>query len=212
VTEEELGRFLERIRADSIHSANTIIEEARRKVAQRIEESIKQGREDAFKQREDMLRDARTKSMALRNRVLSEARLKANAIRLNAVNRALESILHDVLEELIEWSKNDRIGYMELLKNLIIEGIETIREDVELILKEEDLKLNLDLTSLSREVADKIGVNVKVTFSKEKLDAAGGVVIRSVDGRIVVHNTFEAIIERFKRRLHSRILKMLLEK
>jgi vacuolar-type H+-ATPase subunit E/Vma4 len=212
VTEEGIERYLERIRADSIYNAKTIVEEARRKAAQRIEESIKQGREDALKQREDMLRDARTKSMALRNRVLSEARLKANAIRLNAVNRALESILHDVLEEFIEWSKSDRIGYMKLLKNLIIEGIETIREDVELILKEEDLKLNLDLTSLSREVADKIGVNVKVTFSKEKLDAAGGVVIRSVDGRIVVHNTFEAIIERFKRRLHSRILKMLLEK
>jgi len=209
--EVEIKRFLERIKVDAHHEAERIIENAKRSVVQHIEESVKQGREDALKERENMLKDVKSRSITFRNRILSEARLKANTIRLNAINRALEKLLHDVIEQLEKWSKRDRHRYTILLKKLIAEGVEIIREDVEVLLKEEDLKLNLDLSALSNEIARKTGINAKIKVSGERLNAAGGVIVRSIDGRIVVQNTFETIVERFRRKLYDKALKMLLE-
>ena len=153
---------------------------------------------------------ARRESAILRNRILSEARLKANTIRLEAVSKALDDIFKTMLEDFIEWSKTDRLGYTRLLRRLIIEGATVIGEDVEILVRKEDLDLDLDLESISKEFKERMGLDIKVMYGKEPLDASGGVVIKNISGKVVVHNTFKAIIERLRRRLYDRALKMLL--
>jgi len=203
-------KVLDRIKMDSAHMAEVIVENAEAKVKQLIDDSVKRGKEDAFKQREVKMSKARSESATLRNKILSEAKLKANAIRLEAVNKALDNIFKTILEDFIEWSKTDKLGYTQLLRRLIIEGTTVIGEDVEILVRKEDLDLDLDLESISKEIKEEMGLDIKVVYSKEPLNASGGVVVRNMRGRVVVHNTFEAIIERLRKKLYDRALKMLL--
>lgn len=209
MTEAEAERLLERIKTDLLREAEGIIENAKREVAQHKEEAARKGREDAFKRKEELLKDAKSRAATLRNKIISEAKLRASAVRLEAVNKALDDIFKLVSEKLVEWSKTDRDRYRELLEKFIMEGSLMVSEAV-VFVKKDDLDLGLDLDSLSKRIKDSLGVKVKLRYGDEPLKASGGVLIKSLDGKVIINNTFEALVERFKRRLYRHALELLL--
>ena len=61
---------------------------------------------------------------------------------------------------------------------------------------------------LEKEIANETGVETQLKLSKQKTEAVG-VIVRTVDGRVFVDNTFEAIFRRREREMRLKIARIL---
>ena len=76
------------------------------------------------------------------------------------------------------------------------------------MLNENDSSLPLKLNTLEKKIFDRTGVKTRLKISKQQIKAVG-VIVKTVDGRIFVDNTFEAILSRRERELRLKIARIL---
>jgi len=81
--------------------------------------------------------------------------------------------------------------------------------DLEVILNERDSNLPLDLDKLAEKIGEKTGKKINVTKSAKKIDAIGGAIIQTTDGKIVMNNTFEAMLNNSEREISFKITQIL---
>jgi len=179
---------------------------------------------DAKKLKETKLLDARKKGKAKRAAMMVEAEIQsrvdsvkrdANA-RLAArhkILKAKEALITEVLELAIEslTEKHKTKGYADMVDGLAIEGGSALAvEEVELILPDGQ-NPQLDLTKISREITKRTGIQTGVSMSKEKIRSAGGVMVKSKDGKKWVDNTFEDRRDRRMSEMRNLISSILFE-
>ena len=70
-------------------------------------------------------------------------------------------------------------------------------------------KLPLKLGTLAKAIEEKTGKEMDLKISKERIESIGGCIIRTYDGRIMIDNTFPAILKRRERKLRYEIVKIL---
>jgi vacuolar-type H+-ATPase subunit E/Vma4 len=80
---------------------------------------------------------------------------------------------------------------------------------LEILLNKRDSTLPLKLNVLTKKIAEKTEKKTQLRLSKQKIEALGGAVVKTANGRIVADNTFEAIIQRREKDLRFKIAKIL---
>ena len=200
-------KILVAIKTEAEEKAKKILEDARIRAEKILEKAEKEGRERALRDFEEARVKFEEEAKTVRARMLSDARIKANSIVLEAKNRILDEVFRALIERLRRWADENRDEYVRLIETLILRSsIEVGGGELEVLLSRNDVNISLDLETLSKRVAEKTGVETRLKLSDERIDASGGVVVRSVDKRVVSTNTFEAIVENMRGELTRVIL------
>jgi len=191
----ETGKFTEDILTASKEKARQIVEEAEAEHRHLLEEAASA----LSREENEILHNAQTEAEGIKRRDISEVRHQAKLLEQSEKDKLLSSVLEEVKLRLRESTK-DQDTYFRYLINLATDAISHLgMEHVAIHFTSEDLN-RLNITQLTREV-EKLAPRVKVEVSKEPVDASGGVVVASNDGRIRLVNTFEQRLEALEPRL-----------
>ena len=200
--------LIEALISEAHESAEKIIKDAEKTVQNALEEQRKKGRERA-KERVILIDNkAQTDSVIIKLRDTASAESKAKWLILEKKHILIENVLNQVKEELRARIKTDK--YVHVLENLIVEGgIIVAATDLEVILNERDSTLPMELNKLAEKIGEKIGKKTKITKSTKKIDVIGGAIIQTTDGKIVMNNTFEALLNYSEKEIKFKIAQIL---
>ncbi|MHA1474618.1 MAG: V-type ATP synthase subunit E [Promethearchaeota archaeon] len=189
-------------------TAEKIIQDAKKTVQNTLKEQRKKGRESA--REKVILIGQKAQNDAVINKLRDKASTesKANWLILEKKHLLIENVLNQVKDDLRTQIKSDK--YVNVLENLIVEGCINIGEtDLEVILNERDSTNPLDLDKLAKNVGEKTGLKTKITKSAKKIDAIGGAIIQTTDGKIIIDNTFEGMMKYSAREIRLKIAQTL---
>ena len=191
----ETSKFTEDILTASKEKARQIIEQAEQEHKRLLDDANSAiGREE-----NDILSNAQAVAEGIKRREISEVRHQAKLLEQVEKDKILSSVLEDVKARLRE-STRDQDTYFGYLIKLATDAIHQIGMDnVTVHLTSEDLK-RLDAAKFAREVEKHVSP-IKIEISKEPIEASGGVVVASRDGRIRIVNTFEQRFEALEPRM-----------
>jgi vacuolar-type H+-ATPase subunit E/Vma4 len=206
--EPEVKRIVDRIILDAKKEAKSILKEAQKSAEMVIEKRMALARQKAEKKASSILKRTESEVKALREIVPTDAKRKAGWMVISEKERLVTSVLDKVKTKLEALSQSEK--YVPVLEKMILDaGIVLDGEKLEVSLNKRDSALPLKFSMLAKAIAQKTGKKTQITLSKEKNVAFGGAIVKTVDGRIVVDNTFEAILKRRERDLRFKIGKIL---
>ena len=200
--------LIEALLSEAHETAEKIIKDAEKTVQDALEEQRKKGRERARESVISIDEKAQNDSVIINLRDTASAESKAKWLTLEKKHVLIENVLNQVKEELSARIKTDK--YLHVLENLIVEGGIIVGEtDLEVILNERDSTLPLDFDKLAEKIGEKIGKKTKITKSTIKIDVIGGAIIQTTDGKIIMNNTFEALLNNSEREIRFKIAQIL---
>lgn len=189
-------------------TAEKLIQDAKKKAEGFLEEQRKKGKERARDRIISIESKAQNDSVIIKLRNTAAAESKANWLILETKQTLIDDVLTQVKEGLLTKIKTDE--YIHILEDLIVEGGIIVGEpDMEVILNERDSNLSLDLDKLSGSIGKKTGVKVKITKSAKKIDVIGGAIIQTTDGKVVMNNTFEGMLNNSEKEIRFKIAQIL---
>ncbi|MHA1510097.1 MAG: V-type ATP synthase subunit E [Promethearchaeota archaeon] len=200
--------LIEALLSEARKTAEKIIQDAKKTVQNTLKEQRKKGRESA--REKVILIGQKAQNDAVINKLRDKASTesKANWLILEKKHLLIENVLNQVKDDLRTQIKSDK--YVNVLENLIVEGCINIGEtDLEVILNERDSTNPLDLDKLAKNVGEKTGLKTKITKSAKKIDAIGGAIIQTTDGKIIIDNTFEGMMKYSAREIRLKIAQTL---
>ena len=206
--EAQTQKIVDKILRDTRDNAESIIEKAQRSAERMLEQQRELARQKASREVAAILEKTESETEIATVIEASEANKKAKWIILSEKNRLVNNVLDEVKTRLIAFAKSKE--YLPFLQRIIVNaGIALEGGKLEILLNEKDSNLLLNLDELTKAVVEKVGTKSQLELSKEKAKASGGAVIRRVDGKILVDNTFEAILKRSEPQLRLKISKIL---
>jgi len=201
------NRIIDRILNDAREEAKAIIKEAKRSAEMLLEKQRKLALHSAEKEAYSLLKRAENEADIIKGRVTTDIKRRAGWVVLSEKERLVTSVLNEVKNRLVNLQKSEE--YLPVLEKLIVDaGTVLDGGTLEVMLKENDLSLPLKLNKLEKKIADGTGVKTRLKFSKQQIKAVG-VIVKTVDGKIFVDNTFEAILSRRERELRLKIARIL---
>ena len=200
--------LIEALLSEAHETAEKIIQNVKKTVQVTLEEQRKKGRERAREIVISIDKKAQNDSVIVQLRDIATAESKAKWLILKKKHALIENVLNQVKDELYTRIKTDK--YANVLENLIVEGgIILGVTDLEVILNERDSTLPLDLDKLAEKIGEKTGKKTKITKSAKKIDAIGGAIIQTTDGKIVMNNTFEGMLHNSESEIRFKIAQIL---
>jgi len=200
--------LVEALLSEAHVTAEKIIQDAKKTVQSTLEEQRKKGRERARERVISIDKKAQSDSVIIKLRDTVSVETRAKWLILEKKQKLIENVLNQVKDELHTRIKTDK--YVLVLENLIVEGgIIVGATDLEVILNERDSTLLLDLDKLAEKIGEKTGTKTKITLSGKKIDVIGGAKIQTNDGKIVMNNTFEGILNNFENEIRFKIAQIL---
>lgn len=112
------------------------------------------------------------------------------------------------LEERMRAFSEDQEVYFNILQGYLAQGSELIERNE--LVAELNAKDHQRLADGWDEFARSAVPDKPIRLAAEPIDSAGGVLVRSEDGRIRVNNTFEGRLERLRPKLHQIIVERLI--
>jgi len=200
--------LIEALLSEAHETADKIIQDAEKTIQSTLEEQREKGRERARESVISIEKKAQNDSVIIKLRNMTSAESKAKWLILEKKHVLIENVLNQVKDELSMRIKTEK--YVHVLENLIVEaGIIVDATDLEMILNERDSTLPMDLDELAEKIGEKTGTKTKITKSGKKIEVIGGAIIQTTDGKIVMDNTFEGILNNFKSEIRFRIAQIL---
>lgn len=200
--------FIEALLSEAHETAEKIIQNVQKTVQGTLEEQRKMGRERAREIVISIDKKAQNASAIIKLRDIASAESKARWLILEKKHELIENVLNQVKDELHALIKTDK--YIHVLENLIVEGgIIVGVTELEVIFNERDSILPLDLDKLAEKIGEKTGTKTNITKSSKKIDAIGGAIIQTTDGKIVMNNTFESMLNNSEREIRFKITQIL---
>ncbi|MHA2006366.1 MAG: V-type ATP synthase subunit E [Promethearchaeota archaeon] len=200
--------LIEALLSEAQETAEKIISDARKTAQGTLEEQQKKGRERAREIVISIDKKAQNDFEIIKLRNTSSAESKAKWLILEKKHELIENVLKQVKDELRLRIKSD--NYIHVLENFIVEGgIIVGATELEVVLNERDSTLSLDLDKLAEKIGEETGKKTKITKSAKKLDTIGGVIIQSMDGKTVMNNTFEGILNNSESEIRFKIAQIL---
>ena len=201
------NRILDRILEDAKEDKKAIIKEAKKSAEMLIEKQRKLARHSAEKEVYSLLKRAENAAAVIKGKVTTDIKRQAGWLVLSEKERLVTSVLNEVKNRLVNLQKSEK--YLPVLEKLIVDaGIVLDGGTLEIVLNEDDSSLPLKLNKLEEKIADGTGVKTQLKISKQQTKAVG-VIVKTVDGKIFVDNTFEAILSRRERELRLKIARIL---
>ena len=170
------------------------------------EKEIKKIHNDAEKQAEKIIKNAKEEAKAEAEKILKRGMEQSENLKKILISKANQDVKRDIMrvkEEIIEDCFNkafektrnlDESSYRSLLISLINEGKRKLGEEYELIITRDT----------DRKIVEELGL--KVT---DKINASGGILIKSSDGKLTLDNTLEGIMKRKKETIRVNVGKLL---
>lgn len=205
--ESDVQRVMERILKDAQEEAESIIHEAQEWKQTVLEKQREASRKKAMKEAQFIQESVRSRVGAVRETVFAEAKRKADWLILAEKEQALKDVLDEVKRRLRDRKHSQ--AYVEVLKKLIVDAGAALGGSIEVSLSNNDADLDLNLEELEKTIAQRKGVKTQLRLSPRRVQTSGGALLRRVDGKIEVDNTFEGILERSQENLKLKIAKIL---
>ncbi|MFX1486286.1 MAG: V-type ATP synthase subunit E [Promethearchaeota archaeon] len=205
---------------NSVSSTNLkqkIIEDAE-KTAKEIIKEVGKERQRILKQDQETLKEAMAKSVKqaeeeaalLRQQQLAEAKVRAKRRILTTKEQLLETAFEEAKKKLAKLTKETKYG--KILEDLILNAAINLNGgSLEVSFTGESAEGGVNLKKIADEVTNKTKKTTTMTVSKDNVNATGGVIVRTADGKIEVDNTFDALLDRFKRELRPSIAGVLFQ-
>ena len=205
--ESSENRIIDRILKDAREEAETIVKDAQKSAETIIEKQRKTARQNAEKEVYSLLKRAENEADIIRGKVSTDIKRRAGWIVLSEKDRFITSVLTEAKNKLVNMQNSKE--YFPILEKLIVDSAAVLDGGIlEVLLNKKDLALPLKLDKLEKEISDRIGVKTQLRFSDQHITAVG-VIVKTVDDRIFVNNTFEVILSRRERELRLKIAQIL---
>jgi len=183
-------KIIERIKNDSEKEIKQIKKEADRQATSIINEAKKEAQQEA----EKILADGKKQGENIQKLLVSKASQEAKRKTMTAREKIIEDCFTKAHHEL---STIKELEYRKIVTKLIENGSKKL-----------DGKCNVIITrSYDREIAENMGF--KVTGTVEK---SGGVILKSIDGKVTLDQTFDGILKRKKEEIRRKVGKLLFSK
>jgi len=204
---ESLGhRIIDRILKDAREEAENIVKDAQKSAETIIEKQRQSARHSAEKEAHSLLKRAENDADIIRGKVATDIKRRAGWIVLSEKNRLITNVLNEVKKRLVNLKKSE--AYVPVLEKLIVDAGAVLGGGMlEVVLNENDSTL-VKLNKLEKKISDRSSVDTQLKFSEQKTKAVG-VIVKTIDDRIFVDNTFEAILSRRERELRLKITRIL---
>jgi vacuolar-type H+-ATPase subunit E/Vma4 len=207
-TETNVQRIVDRILDDAQREATALVEQAQKSAETSLANESERARQKALNEIRSGSETNDDRIRAIRETVFAEARRKANWMVLSEKELAVNGVLNEVRENLCSLAHSKK--YIRTLGRLIVDGgVALGGGKLEVALNEIDSRLPLDLGSMAEVVAEKTQTESELQISREYVKTSGGAIIRKAEGRILVDNTFEAILKRSEPHVILKIAKVL---
>lgn len=205
--ESSTNKILDRILNDAKEEAKAIVKEAKKSAEVMLENQRQLALRNAEKEAHYLLRRAENEADIIRGKVTTDVKRRTGWAVLFEKDRLVTSVLNEVKSRLVTLQKSEE--YLPVLEKLIVDaGIVLGGGTLEVMLNENDSSLPLKPNKLEKKIADGTGVKTQLKISKQQTKAVG-VIVKTVDGKIFVDNTFEAILSRRERELRLKIARIL---
>lgn len=182
----ETSRFTEDILSAAKQRAQVIVSEAEVETQRALEEAKAHSAREA----EGVVSSARAEAEGVKRRQISEIRQKLKIQEQSEKSEILTDALEQAKKRVLGIVK-DESKYIPFLTGLIESGVREIGLDTVVIhLNGIDPK-RIDKAKMERDILKKLDRPVKIEWSKEPLEAAGGAMISSSDGRTRIVSTLE---------------------
>jgi V/A-type H+-transporting ATPase subunit E len=212
--------IVERIKEEAVSEREKIISVAKKKA----DELIKEATAQVELQKKRVIEAEERKGIEELERIIRAARLNARKLRWAAEEEMIAKALGEAMKRIKEVKKSGFRGnsYSDILAGLIRDATRSLTAgsstssggiDLEVMLSEEDAPFVTP--DMLKNIADEIsaeGVNIHLSLSDERIKSAGGVIVRSKDGKVEVNNAFEQRLARFSTNLREDIVKTLFKR
>jgi len=202
---------LDKIIAQIEKIAEEKVAEILAKARGKAEALLAEAREQAAEQQRAILARGEQESRRESQRILAEARIQARRACVKAQEDTVKQAFAQAMQALQALADGDA-SYPEVLKRLIVESIAaTDSAELEVLVRQADHALLTTeyLNAVSTDASRETGRSIKLTLAAEVVVAAGGAMVRSLDGRVRVDNTFKARTTRFMDVIRTRVAKEL---
>ena len=180
-------KIIEQIKKDSEKQIGQILKEAE-KQANSI---INTAKEEAEIESEEILSDGKKQSENIKKILVSKVHQDVK----REIMKAQESIIEECFTKAQhKLSTLDEEKYKKIVSKLIKDGCEKLGGQCTVIISRD----------IDRKIAESMGLKIIGT-----LEASGGAVLKSDDGRIILNNTFDGILKREKDRMRIKVGKLL---
>jgi len=190
------------IEEQSKEEAKAVLDQAE-KEKERI---LKEAQDEISRFQAENKKKAEMQAENIRKKVLSGVHLEIKRQRLRNREETISRILQAVKDKFENYRKTDM--YLSFVKKLVIEGIQALDSDkIEIIpgKVEKQLLKNNVLKEIEKE-AKSIGLKIHLAMSDEIL-SEGGVVLRSLNGRMRFDNRFSTRIKRVEETMRLKVMK-----
>jgi vacuolar-type H+-ATPase subunit E/Vma4 len=205
INQENAQVICSKISEDADGEIKSILE-ASRKESEKINSAARKVVEDKnqviFKETEREIQKSREK-------IMSSLQLEKKRLVLSQKDKFIQSVLDQVNKKSQEFRREN--SYPDFLKNAIIEGAEVIEENnIEVYYSGSDERVfNDDFKNQAGKACSQVlKTNCSLKFIKADFTDPG-VIVNSVDGRIVFDNRFLARLDRVKEEVYMELLKEL---
>ena len=206
--ESEAQKITDQILIDAKEDAKSVIVEARKSAEMMLERQSEVGRQKAAERVSSVVSRARNESDITRGMVFTDIRRKAGWMVLSEKERLITDVLNEAKSRLTALAKTEK--FMPELERMILDaGIALGGGELQIILNERDSALPLKLNAISKAISEKTDNRTELKLSKERTKASGGVIVKSADGKVVLDNTFEAMLKRREKDLRLKIARIL---
>jgi len=186
-----------------------IIEEAENNAKKIIEESenmAKQIKDERLKRLERELDEKERAGISL-------AKMEGSKSVTNLKGKFLEQTFSEVKDRLKGLSSSKNAQYRDVLVSLVTEGALNINSrEMEVSANKDDIGLlRGNIQTIKSTVSKMKGDEIVLEIDNKAIDAVGGVIVYSKDGKQIYNNTLEARLERTFEELKGKISTMLFE-
>ncbi|MBI4344387.1 MAG: hypothetical protein HY555_02250 [Euryarchaeota archaeon] len=195
--DSKVEKIIHRIEEDTEAKAKALTREAEGKARAIISEA--EGK--AAETRSGIVGRGEREAEQERQRILANAKLRERKAKLDAKEEVIKEAFGLAEEKLKEAASGKE--YQAVLKNLLQEAVASLGSGSLVVMgRKEDAKH-------LKEVLPAVAKGLKL--SNETISAAGGVIVKTEDGRVEVNNTFETRLARLRDDLRPAVSKILFE-
>ena len=192
-----------KISEDADAEIKTILEQARRE----SEKIVSQARKSAEDKNLLISKELEQEIQKSREKILSSLNLEKKRLVLGEKDKFIQSVLAKVIKNAQDFRREN--GYQEFLENAIIEGVEVIEDgNIAVYYSSQDEHFfNSDfIKKIEKSCSQVLKTGCSLKFNKADFSDLG-VIVNSVDGRIMYDNRFLARLERVKEKIYMELLK-----
>jgi len=180
-------KIIEQIKIDSNKEIDQILNDAEKQATKIFNDAISK----AKKESREILAKGKKQSESIKKILVSKANQNSKRKIIKAKETIIEECFEKAQHKLIELKDEE---YKKLITKLIKNGSKKIGGKC-IVKPSKDIDIK---------IARKLGF--KVT---DKIEATGGIILKSINGKITLDNTFEGILNREKERIRIKVGKLL---